>query len=100
VTKVTITPTPTAALVQGVKPWKLEVTWVCQDAYGSPVEVELHIMGERVRLLRQFEDRVDALMWAYKWAADRGFDLGVVSYEPGQKYVYLHPKPVTKVTLS
>lgn len=76
------------------KPWKLEVTWICHDAYGDPVEVYLHVMDERERLLGRFDTKEHAVAYATRWAADRGFTVAPV-VEPDDKAtkVMLHPRP-------
>lgn len=73
--------------------FKVEVSWICQDAYGptEPVEVVLHMNGYPEKRLRSFPDRQVAIDWAQKWMTDRGFTPGVVNISPEAKSVFFHP---------
>lgn len=60
--------------VKQIKPFKLRIDWICQEAYGDLVDVELHIMDEEPKVIHRAANPPEAAGWARKWLADRGFD--------------------------
>lgn len=93
--KISLTLAGLSALLLGVKPFKLRVTWLCWKYLPpAPVEVELEIMGKKARTIHTEADPDDAIIWAIKWLADRGFTYQTFSvpesFEAGDDVV-LHP---------
>lgn len=79
-----------------MKPFKLVIDWTCQEAYGDPVTVELHVMGQHPKVLRRFEHGPDAAGWARKWLADRGFNFFCdidTAQRQGWTHITLHAVP-------
>lgn len=88
----------------GMRPFKLRIDWTQAGDYcwqgtvyrGTGVLVELEVMGEPGRVLRSFDEVLEALEWARCWLSDRGFDSCCVTdpHQLSRTYVVLHPRPL------
>jgi len=71
-----LTVSDTPRLEQGVttiKPFKLRVDWLCHDAYGDKVDIDLIIMGEDPKTIRRESTIPRAIDAAIRYLDSRGF---------------------------